>query len=134
VTTHLLFLSTIALLLCVFNSAIFSLSLIIGLIINNITYHNTKKKVNGFGHVAGSSLAGHKDIKKVDFTGGTSTGRTIAKQIDGVKHYCAELGGNCPVVVFPDADILEVSFNRHRLCCVYVYACVFICRKRCFLY
>mmetsp|Transcript_12284 Transcript_12284/g.15805 ORF Transcript_12284/g.15805 Transcript_12284/m.15805 type:complete len:525 (-) Transcript_12284:202-1776(-) len=63
--------------------------------------------VNGFGDVAGSALASHKDISKVDFTGGTSTGKVIAKQMEGVKHYCAELGGNCPVVVFPDADILE---------------------------
>ena len=67
--------------------------------------------VPGYGHTTGSDLAGHKDISKVDFTGGTSTGKTIAKQLNGVKHYCAELGGNCPVVVFPDADSLEVLYS-----------------------
>ena len=45
-------------------------------------------------------------ISKVDFTGGTETGRRIGAAVGAnVRHYCAELGGNCPVLVFEDAEI-----------------------------
>jgi len=48
----------------------------------------------------------HPDIVKVDLTGGTPTGQAIgALAGKGVKHYCAELGGNAPVLVFDDFDI-----------------------------
>lgn len=64
--------------------------------------------VPGYGHDAGAALAGHTTIAKVDFTGGTSTGQAIGKLAGAnVKHYCAELGGNCPVIIFPDADVEE---------------------------
>eukprot|EP00617_Octactis_speculum_P015679 CAMPEP_0185747446 /NCGR_PEP_ID=MMETSP1174-20130828/6062_1 /TAXON_ID=35687 /ORGANISM="Dictyocha speculum, Strain CCMP1381" /LENGTH=551 /DNA_ID=CAMNT_0028422615 /DNA_START=13 /DNA_END=1668 /DNA_ORIENTATION=- len=64
--------------------------------------------VPGYGHTAGAALAAEPGIAKLDFTGGTATGKAIGAVVGGnVKHYCAELGGNCPVLVFPDCDIDE---------------------------
>lgn len=64
--------------------------------------------VTGLGPVAGAALAAHADVVKVDFTGGTAAGRAIGGLIGPqVKHYCAELGGNAPVLIFADADIDE---------------------------
>lgn len=64
--------------------------------------------VPGHGAEAGASLCSHDDVSKVDFTGGTSTGQAIGGLVGPqVKHYCAELGGNCPVVVFDDCDLEE---------------------------
>jgi len=67
--------------------------------------------VNGYGAVAGKALVEHPSIAKVDLTGGTPTGQTIGALAGrGVKHYCAELGGNAPVLVFDDFDI-DASVN-----------------------
>lgn len=64
--------------------------------------------VTGLGPVAGAALVAHDDVAKVDFTGGTVAGRAIgALAGPKVKHYCAELGGNAPILVFDDADIDE---------------------------
>lgn len=58
--------------------------------------------------MAGKALAEHPDIAKLDFTGGTATGKAIGAAVGAnVKHYCAELGGNCPVIVFADCDVTE---------------------------
>ena len=62
----------------------------------------------GLGEVAGKALVEHPHVAKVDFTGGTAAGRVIGALAGAqVKHYCAELGGNAPVLVFDDADIDE---------------------------
>ena len=62
----------------------------------------------GLGPVAGRALVEHPDVAKIDFTGGTEAGRTIGALAGAqVKHYCAELGGNAPVLVFEDADVDE---------------------------
>ena len=59
--------------------------------------------VPGFGGTAGAALCAHPAVAKVDFTGGTETGRQIGRVVGAnVRHYCAELGGNCPVLVFDD--------------------------------
>ena len=77
--------------------------------------------VAGLGPVAGRALTEHDDVAKIDFTGGTAAGRVIgALAGERVKHYCAELGGNAPVLVFEDADLDEavngVAFVRaHRM-------------------
>lgn len=64
--------------------------------------------VTGIGPVAGSALVQHDDVAKIDFTGGTKAGRQIGALAGAkVKHYCAELGGNAPLLVFPDADPVE---------------------------
>lgn len=48
-------------------------------------------------------------VRLVTFTGGTSVGKRIAG-IAGYKKLCLELGGNSPLIVFPDADLeLAVS-------------------------
>jgi len=67
--------------------------------------------VPGAGRDTGPPLITHKDIVKVDLTGGTETGYTIGEMAGrNAKHYCAELGGNAPVVVFDDCDI-EQAIN-----------------------
>jgi len=67
--------------------------------------------VPGYGHTAGAALCAHPRVAKVDFTGGTATGKMIGQVVGAnVRHYCAELGGNCPVLVFEDAD-LEAAVN-----------------------
>ncbi len=62
----------------------------------------------GLGPVAGRALVTHADVAKIDFTGGTEAGRAIGALAGAqVKHYCAELGGNAPVLIFDDADVDE---------------------------
>ena len=62
----------------------------------------------GIGPVAGRALVEHPHVAKIDFTGGTAAGRAIGALAGAqVKHYCAELGGNAPVLVFEDADVEE---------------------------
>ena len=62
--------------------------------------------VNGYGPVAGRALAGHPGVRKVDLTGGTETGKAIAKlAADNLTRVTFELGGKAPVIVFDDADV-----------------------------
>ena len=64
--------------------------------------------VPGYGHVAGAALAEDPNIEKLDFTGGTPVGQVIGTAVGkNVRHYCAELGGNCPVLIFDDTDLEE---------------------------
>lgn len=64
--------------------------------------------VTGIGPVAGRALVEHPHVAKIDFTGGTAAGQAIGALAGAsVKHYCAELGGNAPVLVFEDADVEE---------------------------
>lgn len=52
------------------------------------------------------SLCRHPLVKKVTFTGSTRVGKLIAKHCsDGLKKVTLELGGNCPFIVFDDADL-----------------------------
>lgn len=56
----------------------------------------------------------HPLVERVDFTGGTVTGLRIAKamaDVGKVKPYCAELGGNAPIVVFDDVASVEEAVN-----------------------
>lgn len=54
------------------------------------------------------ALCKHPLISKVTFTGSTRVGRLVAKYCaEGVKKVTLELGGNCPFVVFDDADVEE---------------------------
>ncbi|MCR2764297.1 aldehyde dehydrogenase family protein [Microbacterium sp. zg.B48] len=67
--------------------------------------------VNGGGEV-GSTLTGHRDVRKVSFTGGGETARHIMRQAaDSLKGVHFELGGNDPAIVLDDAD-LQVSVER----------------------
>ena len=64
--------------------------------------------VNGFGVEAGKPLASHPDIKKVAFTGETTTGRLIMQYASqNITPVTLELGGKSPNVFFNnvmDAD------------------------------
>ncbi|KAG7389806.1 hypothetical protein PHYBOEH_007226 [Phytophthora boehmeriae] len=65
--------------------------------------------VPGLGAVAGEALVAHPAIKKIDFTGGTTTGRHVAAVAGGnLASTTMELGGKAPIVVFDDANVEEV--------------------------
>ncbi|RQM06152.1 hypothetical protein DH86_00003402 [Scytalidium sp. 3C] len=56
------------------------------------------------------ALCRHPLIKKVTFTGSTRVGKLVAKLCsDGLKKVTLELGGNCPVLVFDDADLNQAA-------------------------
>lgn len=59
------------------------------------------------GGSTGSSLALHKDVRKITFTGSDIAGRKImdAAAKSNLKRVTLELGGKSPAIVFPDADI-----------------------------
>lgn len=53
-------------------------------------------------------LCKHPLVRKVTFTGSTRVGSIVAKHCsEGVKKVTMELGGNCPFIVFDDADLKE---------------------------
>ena len=60
--------------------------------------------LTGSGTLLGDALVSDSRVRKVSFTGSTSTGTHIAS-IAGIKKLSLELGSSCPVVVLDDADI-----------------------------
>jgi acyl-CoA reductase-like NAD-dependent aldehyde dehydrogenase len=62
--------------------------------------------VQGIGEEAGAALVAHPDVKRLSFTGSTSTARLIgsaaARNLTPVSF---ELGGKSPLIVFADADL-----------------------------
>lgn len=73
----------------------------------------------------GEVLTTHPLISKVSFTGSTEVGKKILAQASStVKKVTLELGGNCPVIVFEDADlnkalrgIFDLKFYNGGQCC-----------------
>ena len=62
--------------------------------------------VPGKGSVIGDPIVQHPLVRRVAFTGGTSTGKHLAKlAADKVMPVSLELGGKSPTVVFDDADL-----------------------------
>ncbi len=62
--------------------------------------------ITGLGHTAGNALITHPGVNKIDFTGGPSTGKIIAKGAAGqLTPSALELGGKSPHVVCDDANI-----------------------------
>jgi acyl-CoA reductase-like NAD-dependent aldehyde dehydrogenase len=55
----------------------------------------------------GGGIVGHDGIVAIGLTGSSRTGEIVAKQAAG-KPLLLELGGNCPVLVFADADLDDV--------------------------
>lgn len=56
------------------------------------------------------ALCRHPLVKKVTFTGSTRVGKLVAKICsDGLKKCTLELGGNCPFLVFDDADLEQAA-------------------------
>jgi len=86
--------------------------------------------VNGFGTEAGKPLATHPDIKKVAFTGETTTGRLIMQYAsENIIPVTLELGGKSPNVFFEsimaqDDEFLDkaieglvlFAFNQGEVC------------------
>jgi phenylacetaldehyde dehydrogenase len=61
--------------------------------------------VHGLGSVAGKALAENPHLGKVDLTGGTPTGRSVASAAGhNLVKVAAELGGKASLLVFDDAD------------------------------
>ena len=62
--------------------------------------------VTGYGQTTGQALVSHPGVDKIDFTGGTETGRKIAgAAADNLTPAALELGGKSPHVLFDDADL-----------------------------
>jgi betaine-aldehyde dehydrogenase len=62
--------------------------------------------VPGKGSVIGDPIVRHPLVRRVAFTGGTSTGKHLAKlAAEKVMPVSLELGGKSPTVVFGDADL-----------------------------
>jgi len=60
----------------------------------------------GAGREVGNLLVEHPDIARVSFTGGTETGRMLARQAaEKLMPVSLELGGKSPTIVLEDADI-----------------------------
>jgi aldehyde dehydrogenase len=86
--------------------------------------------VNGFGPEAGKPLASHPDIKKVAFTGETTTGRLILQYAsENIIPVTLELGGKSPNIFFEsvmdeDDNFLDkaieglvlFAFNQGEVC------------------
>ena len=60
--------------------------------------------ITGSGSQLGDALVMDPRVRKISFTGSTSTGSHISS-VAGVKKLSLELGSSCPVVVLDDADI-----------------------------
>lgn len=62
--------------------------------------------VHGRGVQAGAAITAHPKITTVSFTGGTVTGREVAKAAAPLlKKVALEMGGKNPTIVFADADM-----------------------------
>ncbi len=81
--------------------------------------------VPGLGPIAGAALARHPEVRKLSFTGSTTTGSKIMQMaaVD-IKRVSLELGGKSPSIVFADADIekaagavMSVYDNTGQDCC-----------------
>jgi len=60
--------------------------------------------VTGDGEEAGDALVRHADVGFISFTGSREVGVNLPARA-GYKRVALELGGNCPVIVAPSADV-----------------------------
>ncbi|KJX93669.1 aldehyde dehydrogenase like protein [Zymoseptoria brevis] len=72
--------------------------------------------LNGHGTPCGSTLASHIDIRLINFTGSTATGRKIqaAAASSNLKKVINELGGKSPTLVFDDANVADAAEETAR--------------------
>lgn len=62
--------------------------------------------VTGDADSIGNVLLSDSRVRKISFTGSTEVGKRIMHRASGqLKRLSLELGGNAPVIVFPDADL-----------------------------
>ena len=65
--------------------------------------------VHGWGNKVGNAISIHKEIKAISFTGGTETGKQIAKLAAPMfKKLSLELGGKNPNIIFSDCNYEEM--------------------------
>ncbi|MCH2056191.1 MAG: aldehyde dehydrogenase [Thalassotalea sp.] len=68
--------------------------------------------LHGTGDKVGAAICDHPEIRAISFTGGTSTGAAIARQVaPQFKKLSLELGGKNPALIFADCDI-EAAVNQ----------------------
>ena len=81
--------------------------------------------VHGLGPKVGSPITSHPSIKAISFTGGTATGKAIAKVAAPMfKKLSLELGGKNPNIIFADCDfdlalkttMLSSFANQGQIC------------------
>lgn len=71
--------------------------------------------VHGFGHTSGDAIVRHEVTKAISFTGGSETGKTIAKIAAPMfKKLSLELGGKNPNIIFDDCDFDEMLSTTIR--------------------
>ncbi|MBT2287749.1 NAD-dependent succinate-semialdehyde dehydrogenase [Paenibacillus albidus] len=81
----------------------------------------TANLVTGQPARTGEVLLADERVRKISFTGSTRTGKQLMQQAAStVKRMSMELGGNSPVIVFPDADLDKaahaVAANKFENC------------------
>ena len=82
--------------------------------------------VTGRGDIVGASIASHRDVAKLSFTGSTAVGKTILRTAaETLKRVTLELGGKSPVIVLDDADFdlavplaLQAGFMNSGQACI----------------
>lgn len=68
--------------------------------------------LTGYGEECGQPIAQHPLVRKLTFTGSTTTGKTIMREAaDRIIPVSLELGGKSPQIVYPDADSDKVIDN-----------------------
>ncbi len=71
--------------------------------------------VHGLGAKVGAAITAHPRVSTVSFTGGTVTGREVAKMAAPLfKKVSLEMGGKNPNIVFADADMDQALTNSVR--------------------
>jgi len=71
--------------------------------------------IHGYGPKAGQGIIEHPEIKAISFTGGTNTGKHIAKTAAPMfKKLSLELGGKNPNIIFDDCDFDDMIVNTLR--------------------
>jgi len=82
--------------------------------------------IHGLGNKAGQPIVEHPDIKAISFTGGTETGKNIARTAAPMfKKLSLEMGGKNPNIIFADCnfdqmmvDTLRSSFSNNGQICL----------------
>lgn len=81
--------------------------------------------VTGYGPDAGAALASHPRVRRLSFTGETTTGRLILQYAsENIVPATMELGGKSPHIIFPDADVeralegvlIGIFLNQGEVC------------------
>ncbi|KAJ5562500.1 hypothetical protein N7535_003048 [Penicillium sp. DV-2018c] len=82
--------------------------------------------LSGHGHISGSTLSHHMDVRMITFTGSARAGRLIqqAAAKSNMKNVLFELGGKSPAVIFGDADLeraaketaKSIQWNSGQVC------------------